>query len=368
MTENRETGKRKICLIGQFPPPVHGLSKALDVLYRGLRDSFDLEKIDIKDNRKFPFNFWKIARSKADVFYLTLSQSRGGNVRDLLILSLIARKKKKCLVHLHGGYYRRLVEEVLSPRQRKKNFTAMGCVDGAIVLSPSLVPIFQDMVPSDKIFVVPNCIEENLLLSDAELAEKTEAMRKKDILDVLYLSNFNPEKGYREALALAEREKELSEGGAPRRFAFHFAGAFFEPKEREAFFGYIRKNGLEGYVTYHGVVTGEEKATLLKKCDFFLLLTRYPKEGQPISVLEGMGSGMAAVVTDHAAIGDMVTDGENGIVCRSGEEKDAAALYDRMTAMRSDLPHIAARNREKVRTEYSERLYLGRLRKIFASC
>lgn len=360
-----ESGKKKICLIGQFPPPVHGLSEALEVLYNGLKNTFTLEKVDIKDNKKIVLNLLKIAKSKADVFYLTLSQSKGGNRRDLLLLWLISRKKKKCLVHLHGGYYRQLVEEVLSERQRKKNFAAMKKVNGAIVLSPSLRPIFEGMVPSENIFVVPNCIEDAFLPDEETLRRKIEAEREKDVSDVLYLSNFNPEKGYREVLALARREKELSDGGSSRRFSFHFAGAFFDEEEKKKFFGYIRENALEDIVSYHGVVQGNEKAALLRKCDIFILPTRYPKEGQPISVLEAMGNGMAVVSTDHAAIGDMIEDKTNGIVCRAGEEKDAAALYERMSAMRPDLAAIAMRNHQKVRAEYSEKEYLRRLQEIF---
>ena len=39
--------KKKIGIIGQFPPPMHGLSKALDTLYNSyLQDEFNLIKID----------------------------------------------------------------------------------------------------------------------------------------------------------------------------------------------------------------------------------------------------------------------------------------------------------------------------------
>ncbi len=48
--------KKKICFIAQFPPPVHGLSKAVDTLYNSeLALEFDFEKIDITDNKKIIF-------------------------------------------------------------------------------------------------------------------------------------------------------------------------------------------------------------------------------------------------------------------------------------------------------------------------
>ena len=94
--------KKKICFIAQFPPPIHGLSKAVDTLYNSeLRYRFDLEKVNIKDNKKFFLNLIHIAKSRADLYYFTISQTKGGNLRDLIIFKLLALQKKKCLVHLH---------------------------------------------------------------------------------------------------------------------------------------------------------------------------------------------------------------------------------------------------------------------------
>lgn len=357
---------RKVCVIGQFPPPVHGLSKALDTMYRGLESDFQLEKVDLTDNKKIPINLWKIARSKADVFYFTLSQTVGGNKRDLLLLKLIAAKKKKCVVHLHGGYYRSLVENEMGERQRLANFKAMQKVSAAIVLSPSLRGIFEGMVSDERIYSVPNCIDDEFLLPCEALEEKL--CRDKDGYRVLYLSNFNVEKGYRHVLELAKEEKKRVERGEKRLFTFDFAGAFFDEAEREFFFASMQENGLDDYVCYHGVVTGERKRALLQKDDIFILPTRYPKEGQPISVLESMGNGMAVVTTDHAAIGDTVRDGENGVLCTTGEESDYESLYDRMVAMLPDLPAIGRRNHERISQDYTEAEYLQNLRTILNNC
>ena len=40
--------------------------------------------------------------------------------------------------------------------------------------------------------------------------------------------------------------------------------------------------------------------------DIFALLTKYPKEGQPISILEAMGNGMYVVSTDYSGIIDII--------------------------------------------------------------
>ncbi len=50
---------------------------------------------------------------------------------------------------------------------------------------------------------------------------------------------------------------------------------------------------------------------------YFALPTRYPNEGQPISILEAMGNGMFIITTDHAGIPDITVGTENGIVLKN---------------------------------------------------
>lgn len=124
---------KKICFIAQFPPPMHGLSKAVETLYNSnlnfeidSQGEFEFEKVDITNNKNFIKNLLKISRSKADLFYFTISQTKGGNLRDLVIFKLLELQHKKCLIHLHGGYYRQLVDNDMAGWQRKANYKAIG--------------------------------------------------------------------------------------------------------------------------------------------------------------------------------------------------------------------------------------------------
>lgn len=296
---------KKICFIAQFPPPMHGLSKAVETLYNSNLNSaidphgeFKFEKVDITNNKNFIKNLLKISRSKADLFYFTISQTKGGNLRDLVIFKLLELQHKKCLIHLHGGYYRQLVDNDMAGWQRKANYKAIKKLSGAIVLSNSLKKIFEGMIDDDKIFVVENCVDDQYLLTDQEIEKKLKALEKEKVLHVLWLSNFIRSKGYSFVLEMAKAEKERVDAGGEKRFHFDFAGKFFEDSEKDYFESYIKENGLEEYVTYHGIVGGEQKRKLLKECYIFALPTRYPNEGQPISILEAMGNGMFIITTD----------------------------------------------------------------------
>lgn len=365
--------KKKICFIAQFPPPIHGLSKAVDTLYNSELNSdinpdgdFIFEKVDITNNKKFFSTLNKIRKSKADLFYFTISQTKGGNLRDLIILKLLALQGKKCLIHLHGGYYRHLVDNDLSMWQRKANYKAMSKIDGAIVLSESLKSIFIGMVPYDKIFVVNNCVDDEFVLSDIEVNEKLDNLKTKEVLHILYLSNFIRSKGYPVVLELAKLEKERVEAGGKPRFLFDFAGKFFERTEREYFNNFIVENKLQKYITYHGVVSGDGKKQLLKDCDIFILPTSYPKEGQPICILEAFGNAMMVITTEHAGIPDIVQNDMNGILLNSGSfTKNTYMML--LNKNNNQIKEISANNMIQYRLNFTQQTYIKLIQNIFRS-
>lgn len=128
-------------------------------------------------------------------------------MRYLIIFKLLEMQHKKCLVHLHGGYYRQLVDNDMNTWQRKANYRAIKKLEGVIVLGKSLKPIFKGMLPDEKVFVVPNCVEDEYLMLDEEFEKKRLTINQRDIKHVLYLSNFIRSKGYPEVLEMAKLER-----------------------------------------------------------------------------------------------------------------------------------------------------------------
>lgn len=357
--------KKKICFIAQFPPPMHGLSKAVDTLYNSeLAQEYEFEKVDITNNKKILSTLRDISKSKANIFYFTISQTKGGNLRDLVILKLLEMQKKKCLIHLHGGYYRTLVDSI-GGWQAKANFKAISKLAGAIVLGPSLKWIFEGMLPEDKLYTVPNCVDDQYLMDGKSFQHKIDTIEQREVKHVLYLSNFIRTKGYPKVLEMAKLEKDRVDAGGERKLHFDFAGKFFEESEKQFFENYIEKYVLEDYVTYHGIVGGKEKQILLKQCDFFALLTTYPNEGQPISILEAMGNGMVVLTTDHAGIPDIVIDGVNGIVLNKNDV-DIEKLYQRLQSFKDEeIKRIELRNRNSVIQKYRQQEYICNMKDVF---
>lgn len=349
---------KKICIIGQFPPPVHGLSKALETLLKSrlFNEKYELTHVDIKDNKKVASHMSRINRLDTDIFYFTISQSKWGNLRDMLILANLFRKRKKVVIHYHGGYFKQLYSQ-FNPLQRVINKRLLAKVDVMIVLSKSLESLFTGIIDAAKIRICENCIEDSLLLNPKEYEAKIHRlMESGKPLEVVYLSNFIKSKGYFDLLKAAERLRDQD-------IYFHFAGRFFNREDEEEFLSYIRQNGLQEKVAYHGVVTGEPKRKLLERCDIFALPTYYPNEGQPISIIEAMGNGLAIISTNHAGIPDIVSE-ENGFLVDSQSPEAIAGVMSGLLQDRSGLRRMAEENRSKILRRYKEEDYLKRLELI----
>ena len=160
--------KKSICFVAQFPPPIHGLSKAVDTLYNSeIKETYNLNQIDITNNKKFLSTIIKLIKDKSDVYYFTISQSKAGNLRDLILMKIMTMKKRKIILHLHGGYYRTMLDKC-SSIQKKLNMKLLSKTSASIALGNSLRYIFEDIVDDKDIYVVPNCIDDEFYISNDE--------------------------------------------------------------------------------------------------------------------------------------------------------------------------------------------------------
>lgn len=354
--------KKKICFIAQFPPPIHGLSKAVDTLYNSeLANKYEFSFVDITNNKSIISNISKIIKNDADLYYLTIAQTKGGNLRDLIIIKLLLMKKKKMLVHLHGGYYRTMLESDCSDIIKKINLKLFKKLSGAIVLGNSLKHIFKGIVEECKIHVVENCVDAQYLIHEEKFNLKMNELDSKDKFNIVYLSNFIESKGYKDVLEVA---KICSENSV-KKFNFIFAGKFYNSEDESAFNEFIDVNKLRDIVDYRGIVQGNEKLEMLQEGDVFMLLTRYPKEGQPISIIEGMANGMSIITTKYAGIPDLIEQNENGYFAEYDNHKEIYKLLLSIEGNRDKQKTMILNNREKVLNMFTQAKYINRMDNVF---
>lgn len=358
---------KKITFIAQFPPPIHGLSKAIDTLYNSIiiKEKYELKAINLTNNKKIFSTLWRIIFGNSDLYYFTISQTIGGNLRDLIILQILELKHAKCLIHLHGGYYRKLIDNDCGKFQKYLNYRAISKLSGCIVLGESLKFNFKGMIDSSKLFIVPNCVDKIYVPTQKIIERKVNELKSIKTINILYLSNFIESKGYKKVLGLALIAKEKKE----TNLHFHFAGCFFHRQDEEFFFEYIKQYDLTAYISYHGIVTGNEKIELLQHCHIFTLLTNYPKEGQPISILEALSNGMLIITTNHAGIPDIVKNDINGIVVDKNRIK-ADEIFREICIFiqnRDKLKQICYNNYTTAINNYMEEQYINNMDNVFKS-
>jgi glycosyltransferase involved in cell wall biosynthesis len=195
-----------------------------------------------------------------------------------------------------GGYNRR----VLHGRNRlaKKIWLALkerryiSSADALHAVSLGEVSELKELVPPERIFYVPNGIEQHVLerpLKDP--AGKTllflgrVAMQHKGI-DLLLA-------GYAEFLRESnDKSSDLVIAGPD------FRG------DRQAVEEQIRELGLQDRVSLPGGVYGDEKWDLIDRAYAFVLTSRW--EGMPFALLEALAAGRPALVTPGTNVGDLV--------------------------------------------------------------
>lgn len=104
--------------------------------------------------------------------------------------------------------------------------------------------------------------------------------------------------------------------------------------------------GLETRVTMTGRVAGERVAELMSQHRVLLMTSVPGYEGFPRVLVEGLASGLSAVVTDGVDTGQLVRSGKNGLICGRDPEMIATAIKAASVwspaASRDSVAHLSA--------------------------
>jgi glycosyltransferase involved in cell wall biosynthesis len=353
-------------LIVPLPPPITGHSLASQMLLDSLTGVHETSVVNlsveslndgritgrrIREVGKVLLAVWRNKRG-ADAIYFTISESRAGNLKDLLIYLLCVRRLDRLFVHLHGGTIGRELFE-RHPAWRRLNAAFIKRLGGVIVSGPSHVDIFAGMIDRRRIHTVPNGADDQLFVDERKVVEKFAAPRP---LRVLYISSMTPQKGY---LDLWDAWLRL-----PQHLRSHiqldFAGRFDADANRSMFQNRIA--GADG-VRYHGLVDPEKKRRLFAQAHVFCLPTRM-FEGQPISILEAYASGCVVITTGQRGIRDVFSDGVNGFEVLEGSGASIAAVLTKALDDVDWLRQMALHNRRSAGDLYRTATFTAALTRI----
>ncbi len=361
-------------MIGPFPPPIHGMSLANQMLFDGLRKTHSVctlntggkkSKIIGNLSEQGRLSFLKTSSSlaqvmtgvcrilfkgKFDAIYITPGQSVVGYLKYTPFMWAARVRKIPYFIHIHGGYFRTMYDGLSGWKKRVVDRSLRGLA-GAIVLGPSLRFMFEGLVSDEKIFVCENGVEDEIFATEEEIRRKIERYKTDNTIRIIYLSNLMESKGI---LDLFEAVKMLRNRG--EKIHLDVAGAI-EPAIEARVREYLSELG--DAVTYHGVVKGKKKKELLLNNYIFCLPSKHPYgEGQPISILEAMANGCLIVTTDLGGIKDIVNEAYGVFVEKQNPESIAQMIAKR------NYDDVIHRSWLEAKTKYGVDKFVSRIENV----
>lgn len=236
--------------------------------------------------------------------------------RDGIIVFISKMCFRKVLLIIHG-----FDESALKKKRLINNGYFKS--DAIIVLSSA----FRDMI-SDVGFKKPISIQYNPVSKDIfDYVDNENSKRDlSEIKDILYISRIEKEKGIYvlidSFLLIQKKHPEIS---------LHIAG---NGSEYDAMNKYISIHNISGIKVY-GFVSGNDKYTLLSKCDM-LLFPSY-KEGLPINVLESMAFGQVVITRPIGGLVDLFSEINFGKLVHSLDPQEYADAFEFMVSNKMEI-------------------------------
>jgi len=356
----------KVLLIGPLPDPVTGLSIANKTVMDNLgkySDDFQIESVNMSYDRlgeigKFSVSkalfFLKLYKNifripKFDIIYITPGQTFFGVVKYSLFIYFAKLLRKTIIIHIHGNGLSNIYDSSSSWKKLIMK-SILKKADKGIVLSESLKGNMTPFIEDENIFILYNFVED-LLFENSD-----EHIFHDDHLRILYLSNLMPEKGIFDLLdALKKLEKKNI------KFTAQIAGAIDKEHKTEI----LQKiENLSENVEYLGVVKGKEKKKAFMDSNIFVFPTYYPMEGQPIAILEAMGTGNIILTTNHAGIKDIIADSKNGYFI---EKNSPESILEKLLDISNNISiykNIYDNNRYEAQEKYTVKKFINNFVKI----
>lgn len=365
--------KPRVIILGKLPPPYIGPAMATQILLSSdLTNHFELHHFNTTLNKEVGemgrFGWGKLRRSwsgyrrlyqmakstSAQLALVPISQTTMGFFKDSLYILALRKAGVPVLIQLRGSQFKTWYQSA-SPITRWWVRRILLKTEGVIVLGEKLRNLFADFYPPERIHVSPNGADFPELAGHQQQSSGT--------LNVLYLSNYLPGKGFDTVLQsisqLKDESVKLTAHGA-------WDDRNFESRCREL----IQKEQLEN-VSIGDSVSGDAKWSALKQADVFVFVPRHP-EGHPWAIVEAMAAGLPVISTDRGAITESVIDGKNGFIIPA-DNPGAQAEKLRFFAQNPEaVKQMGAESRRLYEQHFTQSKMASRyaeiFRKVMASC
>jgi glycosyltransferase involved in cell wall biosynthesis len=361
----------KVLFISPLPPPVSGQSKVgqiiLDSLDKDNTYIVDLGKaIEVTRFTNFFRTFYILKalykvikyRKDSDVIYISLAESFLGNIRDLSIYWLCRNKLDKIVIHMLGGTSMRkiLLKSNIFGMLNRYYISKFGAV---IVEGDMNYQAFSNVINKEKIHIIPNFAEDFVFTTENKITQKFKTIDNK--INILYLSNLLPGKGY---LELIDAFLMLTPD-VRNKFTLKFVGGFENKIDEEKF---LQKLCNQKDIYYLGkFIDHTAKVDLYNESHIMCLPTYYIAEGLPIAILEAYAAGISVITTYHSGIPDVFKDEINGYVVEPNNPSSIIKILNRISKDPILLQIFAINNYHQALQNYRVEKFVTTVKKIFKS-
>lgn len=268
---------------------------------------------------------------RADVIHINISVS-GSTYRKMVIAACARLLSIPYVLHLHGADYQTFWngDRSFMSRRIKALFEHAGRV---IVLGGLWRDFVASRAPRSNIAIVPN----------ATAVPSLPRVGGGDHVHILFLGRIGERKGV----------PQLGEALHRMRHIEGWRATIAGDGEVEAARAKSVALGTADRVAFPGWVGPETVASLIASADVLVLPSF--AENLPMSVIEGMASGLAVVTTPVGAVEDIITHEQSGLLVPPG---DVAALTEALTRLVED-PALRARLGATAMAVHRERLELA---------
>jgi len=242
---------------------------------------------------------------------------------------LLAARLLGCRVflHNHGASFDQWAAQ-MGPLARGVLRWSFECAAGVIVLTGGWLEKLKPYAPRAQWFAVPNGVPLPDRVNDVTTAPPV----------FLFLGDWTARKGVHDLVTATELASERGFAGV-----VHLAGFEKEPGQLDALRRRIDEGPCASRFCILGTLSAPAKNEALASAHC-LVLPSYA-EGLPVAILEAMGHGLPIIATRVGAIGEAVSDGQEGFLIDPG---DVAALADRICRLGGD-PGLRQRMGEAAR-------------------
>lgn len=362
--------QKKILIIGQVPPPIHGSNIMTELFIQAI----DLSKYNyVHINKQFSFNISEVEKLKPikifrivkiifkavmtmkafkpDALIYLVSTKKTGLVPDLLLLYLSRRFfHSHNILYIHGVGHKKNYTNRL---YKKLYDTVLTNKCSVIILST--LQRYDISFLTKNIYVLPNCISPLTPSSpSAPLATKDKSF------NILFLSNIYKNKGLLHLLVAVMQVLKMK-----NNIKLTVAGRFADPDFEETILSFIKTNKLTSNVEFVGPAYGSQKELLFHEADLFVLPSY--NEAFPLVLLEAMSFGLPVISTSVGGIPEIITDGVNGYIV---PPKESEQLANRIEELATDLQlriRFGNNARKKFTEQYSFSAYRHNVNQILNS-